>query len=914
MACDECAGRCRIGLIENGERETDRIYEHRIDMRDIIFKTSSLLLYLLMVFSACTDPMVPEPDGGSGEKMIPLLIRMKDVSDPEIPTYGTDYPGIDVPGSAWEDDIDSVRVYIFDNTFTCEKIVKSDASSAGPVMVKTGYKNIVTVVNYAGKLTLPDSEAATNYQSLLHLLTDASSDLPTSPFLMTGKKLNVNLPDELPDTAPYHVTIDVERTCAKIKVNVTKSGLALNHSIWIKQIVMYQGADQVALFEAPSPNLTTQYYLSDTTTSFIPSSGFVDAKGVGVCAMADSFYTHESLCGTDKSKAVKIEIEAYVNSTSNIRKTEFYLGEYSPPPYNDTVYDVRRNYWYVVNVDIVKPGMDSIDVKIVSCPWNVADPIDTIVGVGGEFKTALPFKLVKNLTYDDMLLTMSTAPYTSWAAINSHSKGASWIDFKVTNRATWEFNVKDNTARNQNVYYSLDSVSWTLFPTSGTGGASGQGIDDWQRIYIYRPYDEGNEPPLGPSLYATLNGIHKQDFIIQPRDTAPIPINCFVLRPQLTGAPINETRAYIPLAGVFSHWEDEIAFSDDIRSYTPIDYVVLWKDHPTQDVVKNVRVIHPNNPDSAYIYAEAGVPGNAVIAMKLATNPDKYWSFHIWVTEYNPYEAAGQNFYQTNGSVKNVFMDRNLGAMSNTWDAQGNARGLFYQYGRKDPFPRGENWDNAPPWKWYDALNTQLSLDTIPTSTITPSSDFRPKNALQIALNNPMSFITGTSGDDWPLLLDDSTLWISRKGNKTAYDPCPEGWRIPETAQPYTSGSFPWDGDLLGSGTNGFNNSIADGWYSPLVGYYPKSGYIDKSGDLVDSPNSINPSAYYWTSYTAPGNMNMAMGLFFSGASLPAGTTALDKGFGASVRCVVDKNYIKNAENGGLFGTGITNLKYVLLP
>ncbi len=36
-----------------------------------------------------------------------------------------------------------------------------------------------------------------------------------------------------------------------------------------------------------------------------------------------------------------------------------------------------------------------------------------------------------------------------------------------------------------------------------------------------------------------------------------------------------------------------------------------------------------------------------------------YWSWHIWATEYDPSQVAGQ---QTVGG--NVFMDRNLGATS----------------------------------------------------------------------------------------------------------------------------------------------------------------------------------------------------------------------------------------------------------
>ena len=878
------------------------------NIKDIISKIGILILSVQVLFSACSDPIVESNPSDGSEAMIPIVIKMKDLA--ALSTYGTDYTNVtDTAGSDLENAIHDVMVYVFDNSFICEKIIPVTVVAGFPpvsdtVMVKSGNKHLLAIVNALANnmTTLPTTEASAIYPDLISLMSNPPlTTQPASPFLMTGRKMNVNLPPDWTKTAPYNVEIEVERACAKITMNVSQKilsgGVPVYYNIVLTKVAMYNGAESVALFELPSPSPSLTYSISDSTSLLDP----VPVNPVYL-AVPDSFYTYESLCGSDTSKAVKLAIEATVNST--LRRAEFYLGEdYLTIP-GDTVYNVKRNYWYVVNVDIIKPGMDSIYITIKACPWTIADPIDTIAGVGGEFSTALPFKLVKNLVYDEMLLTNSAG--RSYAAINNHSKGASFIDFKVTSGTDWMFDVKDNTPRNQNVYWSLDSATWTSFSTQK---ASGKGIDDWQRIYIYRPYLENNEPRLGPSLYVTLNNIHKQDFIIQPRDTFPIPTNSYILRPQLTGAPVNETRAYIPLAGVFNHWENEILDNHVFRSY-PITASVLWQDDSLRRVVQNVHVINANNPDSAYIYAEAGAPGNAVIAMYLST--EKYWTFHVWVTEYNPYEAAGQKFYQT-GTVKNVFMDRNLGAMSNTWDDKGNARGLFYQFGRKDPFPRGQDWANSPPWEWFenDPPYTRIPTVGTRTATLTPvSSDFRPRVALQLVLNYPDVFITRGVGEDWTLSIEDTLLWSSRGGNKTAYDPCPEGWRIPEVPQPYVTGYFPWDGDLLGNGANRFTNSLANGWYSPLVGYYPKSGYIDASRALISSGDE----ARFWTSYST--NTNMARGLFFDDNTTfrPINSTSLDKAWGASVRCVVDKNYIRNAENGGLFGTGINNLKNELLP
>jgi uncharacterized protein (TIGR02145 family) len=857
-----------------------------------------IFLGMLAFSGACSDEVIPPVPGSNGgkEKEIPLIISLKDLSLPAS-TYGTNYPGeTPADGSAWENQINDITVYIFDQSFHCEKIVQATTSPTNAVMIKTGNKNIVAVVNAAGKMTLPTSEATTNYPSLLKMLTDASATVPTSPFLMTGKLLNVALPDELPSVSPYNLTIDVERATAKVKMKVMKSGLASSHSITLTRIIMVQGADRVALLETPSPNPTT-YLLSDTAKVFQHTttnvfSGDVPNTGNGYCAMADSFYTYESMCGSDKSKAVKIILESYVNSPANTRKAEFYLGEYSATP-GDTVYDVKRNYWYDVTVNFLKPGMDSIYVTVNVSRWNVADTIKVVEGDGGEFTTAVPFKLVKNYTSGDIALNSEIA------AIDNHTKGASWIDMKITDGTVWSLQLKDPSAsRNQGVIGSIDNgQSWSSFPISNTGG------DTIQRVYIYRPYVENNEPKLGPALYVTLNGQYKQDFVIQPRDTTPIPTNCYILRPQLT-APVNETRAYIPLAGVYKYWEDYILENGDSIPFGDVSAELLWDDSQTGNVVKNISVTNKSKRDSAYIYAEAGISGNAVIAMKVGGNI--YWSFHIWVTEYNPYESAGQKLYKSpsppSPPIKNVFMDRDLGAMNNTYDADGKVRGLFYQFGRKDPFPGGSvSWGST--FAWYNASGTLISLSSasVPPA-LSPVTDLRPLNAIPASINSPMTFYTRSGATDWSLSVENEFLWSTQGGNKTAFDPCPEGWRVPKQLS-YGELSSPWNGV-------GFATGYTNGRYNATVGYYPYSGYIGTSTSAITSATTIS---YYWTSLPGASSQYQGTGLFLSTGSTNM-TSLIDKAYGASVRCVVDLNYLLSKERGGLFGSGAGALEEELLP
>lgn len=127
------------------------------------------------------------------------------------------------------------------------------------------------------------------------------------------------------------------------------------------------------------------------------------------------------------------------------------------------------------------------------------------------------------------------------------------------------------------------------------------------------------------------------------------------------------------------------------------------------------------------------------------------WSWHIWLVE----DEIQEHIY-ANGS--GVMMDRNLGATTPYADG-GCQVGLVYQWGRKDPF-MGKN-----------------GVATVEHTTFSsPSSiDFVIHNPNTVVRASPPSFIPGTGGD-W-LDGEDNKRWESEK---TIYDPCPPGWRVPD--------------------------------------------------------------------------------------------------------------------------------------
>jgi uncharacterized protein (TIGR02145 family) len=118
----------------------------------------------------------------------------------------------------------------------------------------------------------------------------------------------------------------------------------------------------------------------------------------------------------------------------------------------------------------------------------------------------------------------------------------------------------------------------------------------------------------------------------------------------------------------------------------------------------------------------------------------------------------------------------------------------------------------------------------------------------------------------------------------------PEGWRIPK--QESTS---PWSGlndaTNFATGVTGYTN----GRYNASAGYYPFSGYMSGASVITTSPTYT----YYWSSHS--NSMIYGTGLEIDNASTVNNVPDIPKSRGASVRCVVDTNYLQNMPGGGLF-------------
>ncbi len=102
-------------------------------------------------------------------------------------------------------------------------------------------------------------------------------------------------------------------------------------------------------------------------------------------------------------------------------------------------------------------------------------------------------------------------------------------------------------------------------------------------------------------------------------------------------------------------------------------------------VLKTVVVDGKNYLLVALDAKNKGDEGNAVVGVRRPNTPNEFlWSWHIWVVTEYPWE-------QLSSYSRGIFMNRNLGALyagHGLFPGETNLNyvGLFYQFGRKDPF------------------------------------------------------------------------------------------------------------------------------------------------------------------------------------------------------------------------------------
>ena len=292
---------------------------------------------------------------------------------------------------------------------------------------------------------------------------------------------------------------------------------------------------------------------------------------------------------------------------------------------------------------------------------------------------------------------------------------------------------------------------------------------------------------------------------------------------------------------------------------------LLWQSNP--DVVKHVDKVGNN----ALFYIAASeedatkvVDTNAVIAACDAAG-EVIWSWHLWVVNENPLLATDT---YSNGKV---FMQKNLGAFTNANGSNEEQKildsyGMYYQWGRKDPFPRPLYFDATGAYDEdrYDENGTYIKEVFAERTSANGTLNYVTKNPMHFILNASCVAEGGDGVGDW-LATANNNLWNDNA--KSLYDPCPYGWRVP-TAEDLKVLKLSDDEDT--KPLDPLRKQY--GWHlSDDVGKYFYSAcgrrrYNDGKVENMNSKDDVYPSqpqpweGYYWTSTTKDGK---AVSLYF---------------------------------------------------
>ena len=368
---------------------------------------------------------------------------------------------------------------------------------------------------------------------------------------------------------------------------------------------------------------------------------------------------------------------------------------------------------------------------------------------------------------------------------------------------------------------------------------------------------------------------------------------------------------------------------------------LVWEAVPDGDKTRSTYVIDGEPMyDGENVYFSTGkAAGNAVIAV-CAADGTILWSWHIWVTDDEITTKTDKNGL--------VWMDRNLGALSAKPSDAVNTRGLFYQWGRKDPFlPSAAEFVDIPTIYYADDDAT-ANAKYAEQVKLRPSANVAnqqkgdgvrrinaekavvaysaPGNAVY-AVQHPETFLTihpvysGGIKCDWYIMSPDnseetddqteSNLWGNTSSDvkyKSIFDPCPAGYVVPKGnafatlggSDKFTRIDVVLDGDNQETGEKLWEEDEEGyGWYWKNCdnAYFPKAGMLG----LFGTPQYTCEDIYYWSADPLPKSLNegwgrscclfnslerLYFGVYYTGSALsdPSGLGA--RGTGASVRCV----------------------------
>ena len=219
--------------------------------------------------------------------------------------------------------------------------------------------------------------------------------------------------------------------------------------------------------------------------------------------------------------------------------------------------------------------------------------------------------------------------------------------------------------------------------------------------------------------------------------------------------------------------------SDVEEAYYSVDVRLVSGAKPAEDISSAAvlwesslglitRCSYDPQTNKLYVNKAKNAKGNAVVKL-LDEDGNIRWSYHFWMTN----TGAAVPEITVGG---HVFLDRNLGAVANTepLNDETDAAGMYYQWGRKDPFPSPTS---------LSATNGSISMtDVYPSGAVSVETQ-QNGVSVETSIMNPNKYYWGShnkGAQDWCSTSYD-LFWSTSE--KTDMDPCPYGYVVPDKSQ-----------------------------------------------------------------------------------------------------------------------------------
>ena len=336
-----------------------------------------------------------------------------------------------------------------------------------------------------------------------------------------------------------------------------------------------------------------------------------------------------------------------------------------------------------------------------------------------------------------------------------------------------------------------------------------------------------------------------------------------------------------------------------INNIAKVDWLWVSKVEGQQG---NALISNISYADGTVSFTASEHEGNALLAAFDSTG-NIVWSWHIWMTDKpEVFDYQNNAIPQSNGQTDGYYcMDRNLGATDATALGGYETFGLYYQWGRKDPFVGDATEERARDVQNGGWMNVTAPFGNSSSLTVCNSAYTQAAwsatatsaaiGSIEYATANPMTFLTGdptSNKADWlnlnnlgaeknNIIYDaDKSLW--RPFQKSNYDPCPVGYQVPRKAMWVSLLST----NCVHTEYKGFVNTTDGGqsvWY-PSAGY--RSAHPADAGALMSVQNDTG-FVKLWSSELEASELSFC---FTFNYPLYNAINSASWGNGYNVRCV----------------------------